>query len=71
MTVQELIDALLEYHPSTKVVVNGYEDGCDDIRQIRKINIEININKSKKYWEGDYNFSVDSSSEEAILLQRS
>lgn len=71
MTVLELITSLKEYPTDTKVVVNGYEDGCDDIIQVRKINIEANVNKPKKYWEGDYNFSVDSSSEEAILLQRS
>lgn len=71
MTARELINKLSEYNLDFKVVVNGYEDGYDEVKTLHIVNMEPNPDKSKKYWEGEYNYSVDSNSESAILLPRS
>lgn len=44
MTVEELIEHLSRYPSELRVVVNGYEDGFDDVaaERIRVINIELN-----------------------------
>ena len=44
MTVGELIEHLAEYPSGMRVVVNGYEDGFDDVaaERIRVLNIELN-----------------------------
>ena len=39
MTVKELIAALQNYPPDTRVIVLGYEDGYDDITMVKQIAI--------------------------------
>ena len=43
MTVGELIEHLSQYPSDLRVVVNGYEDGFDDVapERIRVLNIEL------------------------------
>lgn len=43
MTVGELIEHLSQYPSELRVVVNGYEDGFDDVaaERIRVLNIEL------------------------------
>lgn len=52
MTVQQLI-ALLANHPSDlRVVVNGYENGFDDVEPER-ISVErIELDAEEDWWEG-------------------
>lgn len=47
MTVNELIELLGEYPTSLRVVVNGYEEGYDDLspKQISVIRISLNTGK--------------------------
>lgn len=44
MTVGELIEHLGQYPSELRVVVDGYEDGFDDLspKRIRVVNIELN-----------------------------
>ena len=44
MTVGELIEHLSQYPSELRVVVNGYEDGFDDVvaERIRVLNIKLN-----------------------------
>jgi hypothetical protein len=34
MNVSELIEELKKYDPNTIVVVRGYEDGCNEIKEV-------------------------------------
>ena len=78
MTVRELIDHLERYPDDKRVVVNGYEEGYDDLRpdQIEVVNIALNTGVNN--WEGRHRDIRDvraRSSEriqavEAVVLRR-
>ena len=54
MTVKELAD-LLATHPSDlRVVVNGYEDGYDDLSPEQVSLVRIALNTGKHQWEGKH-----------------
>ena len=48
MTVKELANLLATYPPDLRVVVNGYEDGYDDLspEQIASVKIALNVGKT-------------------------
>ena len=78
MTVHDLI-RLLEEHPSNlRVVVNGYEDGYDDLSPSQLSLVKIALNTGKHSWEGKHGDPLDlarSSPDdteivEALVLQR-
>ena len=52
MTAQELMKLLQTYPPDLRVVVNGYEEGYDDLSpgQIRVV--KISLNTGRHPWEG-------------------
>jgi hypothetical protein len=65
MIVEELIEALGEYPSDTRVVVQGYEEGFDDVSALHSIQIEEH--PDPKWYHGNY----DKSSEEgepAVLI---
>ena len=78
MTVSELIRILQNHAADLRVVVNGYEDGYDDLspRQIRVV--KISLNTGKHPWEGAHgepdglsrSEPDDAKSVEALVLQR-
>lgn len=78
MTVRELIKHLERCPSEKRVVVNGYEEGYDDLRpdQIEVVNIALNTGVNS--WEGSHRDILDvpaASSErvqtvEAIVLRR-
>lgn len=43
MTVQELIEALQTLDPGQRVVVAGYEDGFNDISEIKTCTLRLNV----------------------------
>jgi hypothetical protein len=45
MTIAELIEALSQFDPSTPVVVSGYEGGYNDIMEVKKTEIQLNVNR--------------------------
>ena len=52
MLVSELIELLREYPSDLLVVVNGYEEGYDDLSP-RQISIaKISLNTGTHHWEG-------------------
>ena len=54
MTVKELAN-LLATHPSDlRVVVNGYEDGYDDLSPEQIASVKIALNVGKHQWEGQH-----------------
>ena len=52
MVVSELIELLQEYPAGLRVVVNGYEDGYDDLSPQQISLAEISLNTGKHHWEG-------------------
>ena len=74
MTVSELVECLQGYPGSLRVVVNGYEEGYDDLtpEQIRRV--RIGLDTGKRDWEGVHGRpdDGDESTEivEAVVLER-
>lgn len=66
MTVQELINHLQNLPPETKVVVRGYEDGYNDILQLKKVKIKSKVDA---YWfDGEFEDCNDTDAIEAVNL---
>ena len=54
MTVGQLVRILQEYPQDMRVVVNGYEDGYDDLSPKQVVPIKIELNTGKHTWEGKH-----------------
>ena len=78
MTIQQLIDILENHPPDMRVVVNGYEDGYDDLSSSQIARIKITLNAGRNEWEGkhdDANHLKGSASDygnvvDAVVLRR-
>ena len=66
MTAQELIHHLQTLPPTTKIVVRGYEDGYNEILQLKPVKIKLNPNAYT--WDGEYEDSTDADAITAIDL---
>jgi len=66
MTAQQLIQHLQNLPPETKIVIRGYEDGYNDILELKRVKIKT---KENDYWfEGEYEISDDADATDAIDL---
>lgn len=54
MTVQELIEQLAGYPADLRVVVNGYEEGYDDLSPEQISLVKLTLNTGKNRWEGEH-----------------
>jgi hypothetical protein len=54
MKVKELIKLLSQEDPDMRVVVAGYESGCDELDKIYQIQIVPNPSSGIKTWEGEF-----------------
>ena len=54
MSVYELIRLLENHPPDLRVVVNGYEEGYDDLSPEQISLVEIALNTGKHEWEGHH-----------------
>jgi hypothetical protein len=61
MTASELIMLLQKFSPETKIVVRGYEDGYNDIIELRQIKIKYDP-------EAAWYYGLYSDSEEADAI---
>ena len=52
MLVRELIELLRQYPADLRVVVNGYENGYDDLTPERISTEKISLNTGKHEWDG-------------------
>ena len=68
MTVRELIDLLERYPTDMRVVVNGYEQGYDDLhpRQISVVNIALDTGVHE--WEGRHGARDELSADRAEAI---
>ena len=78
MTVETLKELLNQYPENLRVVVNGYEDGYDDLARERISVRKIQLNTKTEAWEGQHsdfdNLSQEKSdtaeTAEALILHR-
>ncbi len=78
MTVSEVIKLLQEYPASLRVVVNGYEEGYDDLSPEQISIAKISLSTGKHHWEGQHGdpcrqveeTSETTKIEEALVLRR-
>ena len=78
MTVDKLIQLLEKFPPDLRVVVNGYENGYDDLTPERLSVVRIALNMGKHQWEGQHeeanghtgDVSDDAEVVEALVLRR-
>ena len=54
MTIEELIRLLAQHPADLRVVVNGYEDGFDDLSPEQLSVVSIALNAGKHCWEGQH-----------------
>ena len=66
MTAQELIKHLQTLPPTTKIVVRGYEDGYNDILQLKEVKIKPKTDAN--WYDGEYDNSTDTDAITAIDL---
>ncbi|MCY4611606.1 MAG: hypothetical protein OXC38_07920 [Gammaproteobacteria bacterium] len=52
MTVEELIRLLEGYPPELRVVVQGYENGFDDVSSERAKVVRVQLDRAAYSWEG-------------------
>ena len=53
LTVRELIETLAQYPPDIRVVVNGYEDGYDNLHVDSLSTVSIRPKPDHAEWEGE------------------
>ena len=73
MTVQELVQLLTQYPTDLRVVVNGYEDGYDDLSPEQLAPVKIVLNTGQHRWEGkhgDPDGLTSAGVVEALVLRR-
>ena len=75
MTVSELTQLLATYPPDMRVVVNGYEEGYDDLEAHLVSVREIRLDAGNKWWEGPHREAWDDRMEgsavvDALVLHR-
>ncbi len=78
MTVGELIELLGSFPPALRVVVDGYEEGYDDLTSDRILKTKIDLNAGTRSWQGQHGDSrdrlasgSDAETAEALVFRRS
>ena len=66
MIIEELIQQLKRYPKNSLVTVQGYEDGYDEVTNVREISIKPNT--SHEWYNGKYINSDNAASETAVLI---
>jgi hypothetical protein len=75
MTVAELIETLREFNSETRVVVNGYEGGYDDISVSEVVTVALNVYHEWYYGKHDVPGAAGKAAEgkkkvDAVILKR-
>lgn len=72
MTADELIQQLRTLDPDTRILVEGYETGCDDIAELRPV--EVFRYADAQEWDGEYQTdpyfqSIDQKPFSAVMIR--
>ena len=59
MTIEELIRLLEAYPPGLRVVVNGYEEGYDDLSPEQVSVVSIRLSAGAESWQGRHGDARD------------
>ena len=74
MTVHELVAYLQRFPGGLRVVVNGYEEGYDDLSPSQITRVRIGLNTGGHHWEGVHGHPDDAEDStdtaEAVVLHR-
>ena len=71
MTVKELVELLEKYPDDLRVVVNGYEDGYDDLSPNRIFTTKIHLGAGTHDWEGQHSdlpYESEAAADEAKIV---
>ena len=68
MTVGQLIRLLQSYPQDMRVVVNGYEDGYDDLESQLVSVREVRLDAGEAWWEGQHRESEDNRTEGSAIV---
>ncbi len=68
MTVQELITRLSQLPPDTRVVVEGYETGYNDILEFKGLMLKLDV--STDWWDGQHDEKKDGDEVAVALVGR-
>ncbi|VVB50738.1 Uncharacterised protein [uncultured archaeon] len=66
MIIEELIQQLQRYPKNSRVLVQGYEDGYDEVTTMKEISIQQNT--SHEWYNGKYINSDNPALETALLI---
>lgn len=69
MTVRELIEILERYPSDMRAVVNGYEEGYDDLSADQISIVNVALNTGVENWEGRHRHIADVRAESAQPIQ--
>ncbi len=72
MTVQELMELLEKYPDDLRVVVNGYEDGYDDISPERIFTRKMQLDAGTQDWEGKHGdppYETEETTDDAKIVE--
>lgn len=70
MTVQQLIERLALEDPKTRVVVEGYEQGYDEVHEFQYTHIALNTDPDRPWWDGELNSTTNKEAEIALVFPR-
>ena len=70
MNVKQLIEFLSQQDPNMRVVVQGYEQGYDEVHLMEHVRITPNMNNDKPWWDGEFNETSSENAEIALWLPR-
>ena len=66
MTTTELIENLKRFSPDTRVVISGYENNFNDVLNVKKMKLRLNV--SEHWYEGAHEESEFDESVSAVAL---
>ncbi len=66
MNVAELIEKLKNFPPESRVVVEGYEEGYDDVKEVKVISVRLNAYEEE--WRGPHKKSKSVKAKKVVGL---
>ena len=70
MNVKELIERLGLEDPNMRVVIQGYEQGYNEVKIVKYAKIVPNTKRDRPWWDGEFNESRSEESELVLFFPR-